>query len=601
MPEPLGKSKEFGLVHSYLRFSDPSQALGHSEQRQLENGEAWVRREKLKFSNIPPFIDDGKSGWRGRKQAKLRALLKEIKSGQHIKSGDILLVEAIDRLSRKGIRETQTLMNTIFAAGVHIQILFPVEKLYRADKDEIGTAVEIAAFAYSAQAYSDLLSGRIKNWWAEQRSKATTKGDKIVSGRLPEWLIRNEDGTFAEVPDKVEAVRHIFKQTIAGVGATVLCAELNERWPKGKRFHKTKKKWISQEWNQTYVRQIIRQRTATGEYQPHVLDEDGKRQPLGEPLPGYYLQVVDEEVWQRANAAMDGRATDRNPTSGFINLFPGLVHNVADDSPCYTYTYQQTRSDGRKITIRRLKSKNARCKVPGACTATVDLPLFEKAFIDYVRELDLAFLNTDHKEDAQSAKLAGQIAVKRNRLRGLQKALTGDEDIDLPEVTMAIRTIKAELDQLQKTQRGTRRPADGLAIKRLAQMPDTSENRMRLREALKQSISRINILPVKIGRANRDPIACLAEIEFKGGQCRRLFLYRGRAMSGSFDAGALSEPSIVKLVKPKTVQIVAACAEIDERLAAGKPAGFRATMQLLGLTKILELIDSPCGRVTSSG
>jgi len=96
-------------VHSYARFSSSQQSKGDSERRQLQNGEQWVCRSGHEFSDLH-LIDRGKSGFKGNQQKALEEFVKAVQEGV-VKAGDILLVEAIDRLGRKGIRQTQTLLN----------------------------------------------------------------------------------------------------------------------------------------------------------------------------------------------------------------------------------------------------------------------------------------------------------------------------------------------------------------------------------------------------------------------------------------------------------------------------------------------------------
>lgn len=139
------------IVHSYSRYSSAGQALGTSEARQVAKGLEWIKRNGHTLSDLSPnLIDKGKSGWsKNNRQAALAAFLKEL--GGRVKAGDILLIEAIDRLSRRGVRETQDLVNTIFKAGVDICILSPVEKIYHAaDSNDLGGAIELASFAFGA-------------------------------------------------------------------------------------------------------------------------------------------------------------------------------------------------------------------------------------------------------------------------------------------------------------------------------------------------------------------------------------------------------------------------------------------------------------------
>lgn len=284
-------------VHSYSRFSSDQQSWGDSERRQAENGAAWVGRNKHTFSDLQLW-DRGKSGFRGNKQKALGEFLKAIDEGK-VRPGDILLVEAVDRLSRKGIRATQKIVNTILEAGVDIAILSPVEKVYRAaDTNDIGGAIELAAFAYQAHVYSANLSYRIKNHFDEARKQARANG-KALSGHLPAWL---EDKDTPR-PEAVKTIKHIFRRVIDGIGAHRLTAELEEKGMKS--FG------VSGRWNQTYLRGLVRNRAVLGEYQPHINDEHGTRQPIGEVIERYYPKIIDEKTWLAANAALDNRVEPR--------------------------------------------------------------------------------------------------------------------------------------------------------------------------------------------------------------------------------------------------------------------------------------------------
>lgn len=84
------------------------------------------------------------------------------------------------------------------------------------------------------------------------------------------------------------------------------------------------------------------------------------------------------------------------------------------------------------------------------------------------------------------------------------------------------------------------------AIRQLGLLENNNENRQRLREAFKRLISRISILPVKLGILRRSPIACLIEIEFHSGARRRI-LQNGKSYFAANDP-CPSGPSLFELV-----------------------------------------------------
>src|SRR5207249_31294 len=62
------------------------------------------------------------------------------------------------------------------------------------------------------------------------------------------------------------------------------------------------------EWRTAYVRSILSDRRALGEYQPRDADD----QPKGDPIPGYYPRVVSDAEFYATRAAVRGRT---NPST----------------------------------------------------------------------------------------------------------------------------------------------------------------------------------------------------------------------------------------------------------------------------------------------
>src|SRR5271169_3280127 len=83
-------------AYSYIRFSTPEQEMGDSERRQLALAEGYCAHNGLKLSQ-ETFADKGVSAYHGKHREKgaLGRLL------QHVKPGDSVLVENIDRWSRE--------------------------------------------------------------------------------------------------------------------------------------------------------------------------------------------------------------------------------------------------------------------------------------------------------------------------------------------------------------------------------------------------------------------------------------------------------------------------------------------------------------------
>lgn len=564
LPHPHQKGKAMKLLHSYARFSDPKQSEGDSHRRQAKiTADFLEKHPEYKLANT--LLDAGKSGFRGDKQKALTQFLKLIEEGK-IRAGDTLLVESIDRLSRKGIRATQEVVNQILNAGIDIAIASPIEKIYHAnDKNDFAGTIELAAFAYAAFVYSKQLSDRIKRWFEGAREQAE-KGHLINSGPTPAWINRTfaKEGkkktySFELIPERAEAVKFIFAKTIEGIGQKRLCKMLNDKFPP----MGTEKKGKKRIWNETYIRQILIDRRVLGDFQPHISDEQGKRQPTGEPIKDYYPAVIkDEQIWRQAQASSANRRVERGPTKEFTNLFTGIVSHALDKCSCHIYTYQQIRADGRKVIFRRLKSEHAQANVKGASTETVDLIQFEQAVLRNLREIDLSVFTTSKSKAAELAAVNEHLKERIEHLAKLQnKADESGQDLDaltpnIIKAKQAISDLRNKVDALKLTQSNS--ATEGLeSIKYLKDLDNTPENRQKLREAIKRVVNRITILPVKLGTKRSDTVGCLIEIELSNGKRRSILLCEGKSLTytdDSPDSPSLWE-STTKAIEKRKVHV----------------------------------------------
>jgi len=523
-------------VHSYSRFSHISQEDGDSKSRQDKALDKFLGEGGHTLSDLR-LHDKARSAFRGNKQKYLTEFLQILRAKDgRIAAGDILFVEAVDRLSRKGIRPTQDVVNEILNAGVDIAISLPMEKTYKADKiNDLGDAIELAAFSFAAHVYSDLLSGRVKSFHTQARKAAYATGAVINSGPTPCWLTR-KDGAFSIVPGAREAIQYILRRMIEGAGGPTICKELNALdtpFPAlGKSGH----------WNETFIRQLVVDRRILGEYRPHEIDDTGIRVPTSEPpLKGYYPAVTDEDTYIRANAARANRFIERGPTTEFVNLFTGLVVHAVDKCPANLFSYQQKRADGRIVKYRRLKSQNTMDGLPNSSTETVDIEAFEFAVLKHLRELDVNIFNG---EDTQSEKLSSSVFLLKSKeadLKELQQQCT-DSPKRARLLLPSMEALDDEIDALRisvnelKARSLNTATASLASFKTLEEVDNTSDNRQILREAIKRLVRQIAILPVKLGNMRRSHIGCHIEITFHSGSRRSLLQCR-------YDSIAYTEPS----------------------------------------------------------
>ncbi len=108
-------------AYSYIRFSTPEQAKGHSLQRQTEAAQAWVAANGVMLDDELTFQDRGVSGYTGAnlETGALGVFLECVRDGT-IPRGSWLLVENLDRISRQVARKAVRTVEDIVEAGVTV-------------------------------------------------------------------------------------------------------------------------------------------------------------------------------------------------------------------------------------------------------------------------------------------------------------------------------------------------------------------------------------------------------------------------------------------------------------------------------------------------
>ena len=488
------------IVHSYARFSSLQQEGGDSLRRQRQAAEDFCDRRGWTLSELK-FTDAGRSGFKGDKQRALNAFVKAIDEGR-VNPGELLLVEAVDRLSRKGVRATQNLVNKILDAGVDIAILTPVEKIYRSeDRNDIGGAIELAAFAFQAHTYSENLSARVRAVNSKQRADLRDGRDVRLSSTVPSWLELQPKGAFKVKPEAAKAIRYIFKRTIDGIGRKRLVAELNEK------FEPLSNRRNARAWNETYVAELIKGRRVLGELQSTV---------TGESFENYFPRVIEEKTWTRANAEALKRRTERGPSTERINVLNGLLFHAADDCPMGFFAYQLRRAGGRRVKYCRYKSYRKVQGEAGASSETVDVDVFENMVFRLLPALDLGAKKVDARAVlvAERDYLAAEVDAMQKQImqRETRAAVLAKPLADLGD---QLARVEEKLRKEPETQTA---PTKGYREKLAAMRRGSIEERKRVRDALRAIVARIDVLPIKLGPQRRDRVVSMVEIEFKTGE-----------------------------------------------------------------------------------
>ncbi|OSI65023.1 hypothetical protein BSZ21_21790 [Bradyrhizobium canariense] len=308
---------------SYIRFSSPEQARGDSFERQSEKAQKWAKKEGYEIAKT--WKDLGVSSYRGAnvKRGQFAEFLRDV-AADELPKGSVLILENLDRMSRQEPEDALMVFLAIIKKGIGILTLSD-QKLYTKAtmKQDRSMLLMTLMVMTRANEESALKGERVAAAWVRKRLAAREKALPLTD-RIPGWLKCTRDATglrtFSVDDKKATVVRRIFEQTEQGLGRRAIVKNLN-RGDVPSFLSKTG-------WQPSSVIKIIRSRTTIGEYQPHRRDEDGERIPDGEPIKGYYPAVIDEALWDRANAAVAVRRKNAGgrPSTEAANLLRGLAH-----------------------------------------------------------------------------------------------------------------------------------------------------------------------------------------------------------------------------------------------------------------------------------
>lgn len=300
------------------------------------------------------FFDSGRSAYTGKHishEGELGRFLTLVKDGQ-IEPGSYLLVESLDRLSRDKVNIALAQLLNLLEAGIKVVTLSD-KRTYSKDSPDLATELIVSiAVMMRAHNESSEKGNRVADAWREKRELARSEKKVPLGAACPYWL-KLVNGTYVEVPERVEVVRHIFSMTIAGYGQALISRRLNEDGVPvfgSTRSTQEKPRNKSGLWGTSSVQKILHNRALLGEYQPtHLVGR--MRQNDGDPIQGYYPEVITLDTFLQAKAARAQRQTSGSTKqSKSFNIWQGIakcqrcgdsMHLINKGRPPKGYTYLQ--------------------------------------------------------------------------------------------------------------------------------------------------------------------------------------------------------------------------------------------------------------------
>lgn len=398
--------------YSYIRFSTPEQAKGHSVTRQMEQAKEYAEKHNLLLDENLSFQDSGISAFHGdnRKKGALGQFLECVKNG-NVPKDSVLIVESFDRLSREKVLEALTVFIEIIQNGIKVVTLTDGMEYTRDSVNDNFSQLLISLMIMSrAHEESLIKSQRLSAVWEHKRNNVSSKK---ITGKCPAWLELNDDKTeFFMIPDRCESVKQIFIKKDEGKGKTLIAKELNQS-----------NLWKPENgWRESYIDKILRSRAVIGEYQPHKFI-DGKRQPYGEPIKEYFPKIVDEKLFYRIQNSLKNNKNCGGRGGKISNLFS----YIAKCGYCGSPMAFLNKGYGEYLICDN-KRRGFDC-----IGHTIEYKQFEKMILAHTKGLDIAhILNTKNESiiqqinniDKQLESIEGEKRHIAERIDNLTKAIS---------------------------------------------------------------------------------------------------------------------------------------------------------------------------------
>jgi len=300
-------------AYSYIRFSKPEQAFGDSLRRQAQLSQEYAEKHNLELDTTLNMRDLGLSGFHGTnlERGALRKFLEHVKQGQ-IAKGSVLIVENLDRLTRQQVLDALHLFTSIIQSGITIVTLTD-EMTYTEESVNANPTQLMMSILILVRAHEESLN-KSKRSFAFWKGRLAKIHQQKMTRQCPEWLCLPPPKTeFKIIPDRVEIVQKIFQLKLEGHGSQNITRILNE----------TDKFWNPSGWQKTYIEKILHQPAVYGAYQPYTA-QGRKRVPVGEPILGYYPEIVPEATFLRVQEVLRKNWRKAGQVGKVNNLFTHL-------------------------------------------------------------------------------------------------------------------------------------------------------------------------------------------------------------------------------------------------------------------------------------
>lgn len=483
-------------VISYTRFSTLAQSKGQSLRRQEEKAEAWAAKHGMVLDDSLRLRDLGVSAWSGAnaETGALAGLLAMVRAGK-LEPGSILLIEAMDRLTRQGLDEAIPLFIELLKGGIELVTLQDNQRYNKASLKNLAKFITAIILLSGGNLESEMKSERVRDAYESNRKR----GSSQIFGTAPGWLTRKDKYSPWElVPEKAAVVRKVFELMAEGWGSGEIAKKANkEGWVVPTRLGDKRRGWSA-----TMASKLVRSRSVIGEHEHrNRTREANKKHWTGESRgivrKGYYPAVVDEELFYKVQAAVDRRRKPEGRDQWYFNIWSGLICCAK----CGGGVWRKV--DFGTKTLGQLRCRNASaglCDEPSFPIKQVDAPVLTciASFASmqlgnadvYIAKLD-AENAALAKLDAEEANLAEAVAQVGPLPKFLEKmaALAVERASRSSEINRLRMLIAEHSGNLFDTSF-----ADNLLPALYARSEEAKEQRARANLALRRLLEKVELL-----------------------------------------------------------------------------------------------------------
>jgi DNA invertase Pin-like site-specific DNA recombinase len=424
--------------------------------------------------------DAGVSGYSGDnlRKGSLAAFLAAVEQNR-VKTPCVLVVEALDRLTRTRLRDARKLFDGLLEKGVQICTANNA-KLY--DDSSLDNPIDLFMSLIelnAAHLYSKTISQRVRAAWARKK-QAASKG-VLLTAKTPAWIKADRVTNKATlIPEKAAVLKRIFNSYLDGKGSRVIMKELNKDMiPSFGR---------GQSWNTTHIDRLLHSGTVIGEYQPKKHFSKTEHELDGVAIPDYYPAAIDKQLFYKVQKAIK----DRSCPQWAKGRSHSLLTSTATCSQCgkrLVYVYSIKPTNGKIYSW--LKCDSA-VRVTGCKAPNISYPQIERGILTLLSIYIVLQVNSSRRDSSQLNALQAELTHTQARMSKL-KAMLNDPNLISKAVLQTLRELETQEEEL-KAKIAIAPPPGGpnpfSNWKPLAQTPD---NRIKLRMILKQAIESLVI------------------------------------------------------------------------------------------------------------